>query len=171
MPPCRPANIRLVKARAVEDITLARAVHVAAVLLWIGGVGFVTTVVMPAIAATNPEPERLAAFHRIEARFAGQARLWVLLAGASGLWMIWRGDLWSRFADLHFWWMHAMVAVWTVFAAMLFVLEPLVLHRRMAASPSPARDFARMVAMHRVLLAASLITLAGAVAGSHGLQF
>ena len=152
----------------MDDFTLARVLHVLAVLLWIGGVAFVTLIIMPAIAATNRGPERLAAFHKIEGPFSRQARLWVLLAGVSGLWMIWRGDLWSRFADLHFWWMHAMVVVWAVFAAMLFVLEPLVLHRRMAESPSPERDFARMVTMHRVLLVASLVTLAGAVAGSHG---
>lgn len=155
----------------MDDLILARAAHVLAVLLWIGGVGFVTTVVMPAIAASNPEADRLAAFHRIEGRFARQAKVWVLLAGVSGLWMVWRADLWSRFADAHFWWMHAMVAVWAIFAVMLFVLEPLVLHQRMAASPDPARDFARMVTIHRILLAASLLTLAGAVAGSHGMAF
>ena len=62
-----------------------------------------------------------------------------------------------------------MVAVWAVFALMLFVLEPLVIHRRMRISADPAADFARMVRMHRILLAASLITFAGAVGGSHGL--
>ena len=77
--------------------------------------------------------------------------------------------MWSRFADPHFWWMHAMVLVWTLFAAMLFVIEPLFLHRRMAATASPAEDFARMERMHRVLLAASLVAVIGAVGGSHGM--
>lgn len=152
----------------MDGFILARMLHVVAVLFWIGGVAFVTLVVMPSVRLRHAPEERLAAFHRIEARFAPQARIWVLLAGASGLWMIWRGDMWSRFADPHFWWMHAMVAIWLVFAAMLLVIEPLFLHRRMAASPDPARDFARMEQMHRVLLTASIITLAGAVGGSHG---
>jgi hypothetical protein len=39
----------------------------------------------------------------------------------------------------------------------------------MAASPDPAADFARMERMHRLLLAASVIALIGAVGGSHGL--
>ena len=68
-----------------DDFTLARVIHVVAVLFWIGGVAFVTLVLMPAVRAGNPPAERLAAFHRIEGRFAPQARLWVLLAGASGL--------------------------------------------------------------------------------------
>ena len=152
----------------MDGFILARMIHVVSVLFWIGGVAFVTMVVMPSVRNRHAPDERLAAFHRIEGRFAPQARVWVLLAGATGLWLIWRGDMWSRFADPHFWWMHAMVAIWLVFAVMLLVIEPLFLHRRMAASPDPARDFARMERMHRVLLVASVITLAGAVGGSHG---
>ena len=115
----------------MDDLVLARAIHVIAVLFWIGGVGFVTWVVMPALRASERPVERLARFHQIEGHFAWQARVWVTLAGASGLWLIYRADMWSRFAELRFWWMHLMVALWAVFALMLFVLEPLVLHHRM----------------------------------------
>ena len=34
---------------AMDDFILARAVHVLSVLLWIGGVAFVTTVLLPAV--------------------------------------------------------------------------------------------------------------------------
>ena len=71
----------------LDVLTIARALHVAAVVHWIGGVWFVTWVVMPAIARNSPPSERLAAFHRIEAGFAPQARGWGLLAGLSGFWM------------------------------------------------------------------------------------
>ena len=153
----------------MDDVTAARIVHVVAVLLWIGGVAFVTLVVMPSIRALHPPAERLTAFHRMEGRFAPQARLWVLLAGASGLWMMARAQMWDRLFDPRFWWMHAMLLVWALFAAMLFLAEPLFLHRRMAASPDPAGDFARMERGHRLLLALSLVALIGAVGGSHGL--
>ena len=152
----------------MNDFILARAVHVVSVLMWIGGVAFVTTVTMPAIRRSVPEAERLAAFHRFEERFAPQARVWVLLAGASGLWMIWRTQTWSRFEDGQYWWMHAMVCLWALFALMLFVIEPLVLHRKMANAADPARLFARMERLHRVLLALALLTVGSAVMGSHG---
>lgn len=154
---------------AFDLFTLARVLHVAAIVGWIGGVWFVTFVVIPAIARSEPPSRRLAAFHRIEQGFAPQAKLWVLLAGASGFWMTHQAGLWSRFADPGFWWMHAMLVLWTIFAAMLFVAEPLVLHRRMAASPSPETDFAKMVLVHRVLSLAALVTVLGAMAGAHGL--
>ncbi|WP_150295506.1 hypothetical protein [Sphingobium estronivorans] len=153
----------------MDDITMARAIHVLAVLLWIGGVAFVTLVVMPSIRNSNRPEERLRAFHRLEGRFAVQARIWVLLAGGSGFWMIYRAHMWERFADPHFWWMHAMLGVWLIFAAMLFVIEPRFLHRRMEQSVRPAADFRRMEWTHRLLLIFALGTVAGAVAGSHGL--
>ena len=64
----------------MDDLVLARAIHVIAVLFWIGGVGFVTWVVMPALRASERPVERLARFHQIEGRFAWQARIWVTLA-------------------------------------------------------------------------------------------
>ncbi len=153
----------------MDDFALARAVHVIAVLFWIGGVGFVTWVLMPTLKATELPQDRLRRFQQIEARFAWQARLWVLLAGASGLWLVARADLWSRFLDSRFWWMHLMVALWTIFALMLFVIEPLYLHGRLAKSKSSEEDFARMMRLHQLLLAVSVITIFGAVGGSHGL--
>jgi uncharacterized membrane protein len=155
----------------MEDFMIARAVHVLSVLFWIGGVAFVTTVLMPSIRRSTPPLDRLESFHRFEGRFAPQAGVWVLIAGASGLWMIYRADLWDRFADPQYWWMHAMVAVWLIFALMLFVIEPLFLHRRMTISPDPARDFARLERMHWIALLLSLVTTLGSVAGSHGWPF
>jgi hypothetical protein len=66
--------------------------------------------------------------------------------------------------------MHAMVENWAVFTLVLFVLEPLFLHRWFGepARRDPAGTLALVTRFHRVLLIAGLITVAGAVAGSHG---
>jgi hypothetical protein len=84
-------------------------------------------------------------------------------------WMVHRAEMWSRFADPSFWWMHAMVALWAVFTLMLFIIEPLFLHCRLATSRTPQADFARLERVHHILIMLSLITLGGAVGGSHGL--
>ena len=107
---------------------------------------------MPSLKATERPEDRLRRFQQIEARFAWQARAWVLLAGASGFWLVALGNLWSRFVDGQFWWMHLMVALWALFTLMLFVIEPLHLHRRLAASTTPPADFARMMRLHHLLL-------------------
>lgn len=153
----------------IDDFTLARLVHVTSIVGWIGGVWFVTFVVMPTVRRSEPPAGRLAAFHRIEQGFAPQARVWVLLAGLSGFWMVWRADLWRRFVDPAYWWMGAMLGLWTIFAVMLYFAEPLFLHRRMATSRTPEADFNRMVAVHRILSVAALITVLGAMVGAHGL--
>jgi hypothetical protein len=69
--------------------------------------------------------------------------------------------------------MHAMVAVWVVFTVMLFVAEPLFLHRWFLerAKRDPEGTFRRIERMHWVLLAISLVTVLGAVAGAHGWVF
>jgi hypothetical protein len=66
--------------------------------------------------------------------------------------------------------MNAMALVWALFTVMLFVLEPLVLHRWLTARAraDPRGTFRIVATMHWFLLALSLVTVAGAVAGSHG---
>ena len=152
---------------------LARVLHVASIVGWIGGVWFVTFVIMPAITRSEPPALRMSAFHRIEQGFSRQAKFWVLLAGLSGFWMTEQAGLWSRFAQAHYWWMHAMVAVWLLFTLMLFVAEPLFLHRwfQAQAERRPAETFALIERLHRFLLTISLLTVLGAVAGSHGFGF
>lgn len=54
----------------MDDLAIARVVHVVAVLMWIGGVAFVTTVAMPAIRRQYDATTRLSAFHDLENGFA-----------------------------------------------------------------------------------------------------
>lgn len=155
----------------MDDVALARALHVAGVVLWIGGVAMVTTVILPEARGRQTPAEKLGLFEAIERRFMRQARWTTLLTGLSGFYMVFRMELWNRFEMAEFWWMHAMVALWLVFSAILFLLEPLFLHRwfRRQALATSDRAFGAAVWLHRILLLASLITIAGTVGGSHGL--
>lgn len=154
----------------MDDVAVARALHVLAVVIWIGGVAMVTTVVLPAVRGGDLGADRLAAFQAIERRFIWQARAAIIVVGASGLYMVAQTDLWDRFRSAEYWWMHAMVCVWALFAIGLFVVEPFILDRRLHkwATTRPARTFAWLQGAHWVLLALSLVTVCGAVAGSQG---
>ena len=148
---------------------LARVLHVLGVVLWIGGVAMVTTVLLPATRRLKSPEERVQFFERIEAGFARQARWTVLITGLSGFYLVYVLDAWNRFGQIAYWWMHAMVLLWVIFMLMLFVLEPLWLHRwfQRAAQRHPERTFALIQWLHWLLMAVSLLTVAGAVAGSH----
>lgn len=154
----------------MDDLAIARVLHVLAVVVWIGGVAMVTIVILPAIATTASPGERLRTFESLERRFAWVARIMTLITGLSGLYMVWKLDLWARFSEPSYWWMHAMVFVWAVFSFVLFVAEPLFLHRVFAArvQHDPEGSFRLMQIFHWVLLVISLTTIAGAVAGAHG---
>src|SRR5262245_17287074 len=150
----------------MNDLFIARAIHVLAVVLWIGGVAMVTLVVLPvARAARDP-----ALFEQVEKRFAAQTRWTLLFAGLSGLYLADRMGLWARFAEARFWWMHAMVILWLLYAVALYGLEPWVLRRRFTERlrRDPDGALARMARHHRIVLIVSLAVIVGAVAGSHG---
>jgi uncharacterized membrane protein len=158
-----------VSAATTDDVEIARALHVVFVAHWIGGVAFVTLVALPLARASGNAEKGWALFEAIESRFAAQVRVSIPLAGATGLWMAWRLDLWSLFANPAAWWMDAMVLLWALFMAIVFVVEPLA-HRRVAAmaADDPAALLLRPSRVHRVLLAAGTVTIFGAVAGAHG---
>lgn len=152
--------------------TMFRIIHVLAVVHWIGGLLFVTFVLLPSLSEFEPA-RRLPLFDALERRFARQARVSTLLAGISGFYMLHAYDHWSRVLDPRFWWLGAMLALWALFTVMLFVAEPLVLHRwfSAAAKRNPDRAFRIALRGHRVLSTAALITVLGAVGGAHGLLF
>jgi len=62
------------------------------------------------------------------------------------------------------------VAVWAIFTMMLFIAEPLFLHRWFLerAQRDPEGTFRRIERMHWVLLTISLVTVAGAAPEVHG---
>lgn len=84
--------------------------------------------------------------------------------------MLYEMNAWSRYLDYRFWWLHSMTLVWIIFSLILYILEPYILHKVFAkyANKAPDKTFRIMHQLHWVLLVISLITTAGAVAGSHG---
>lgn len=152
--------------------TIARAIHVVGVVFWIGGVAFVTAVLIPALRRHVESGARLALFEQLEGRFARQAKWATVVTGLSGFFMVEYLDGWARYTQAAFWWMHLMTAIWIIFTLVLFVLEPLFLHRwfQRRAQTDGAHAFALLQRMHTILLSLSVIAVLGAVAGAHGLN-
>jgi hypothetical protein len=72
----------------VDDIAIARAVHVLAVVIWIGGVSMATTVVLPAVRRGDLGTDRLKTFQEIERGFGidGHCRSAVSWSGIDCQW-------------------------------------------------------------------------------------
>jgi len=154
----------------MEYFTLARVIHVLAIVFWIGGVSMITTVVIPLIKKVKNPDERYRTFEEIEDKFALQAKITTTITGLSGFYMLYALDAWDRYMQVQYWWLHAMTFVWFIFTLVLFVLEPLILHKLFYkyAHSHPDKTFRFLHHFHWVLLSLSILTIAGAVAGSHG---
>ncbi|WP_160061101.1 hypothetical protein [Psychromonas sp. L1A2] len=148
---------------------IARALHVVAVVLWIGGVAFVSTVLIPAIRKMPSTENRLALFETLEHKFGFQAKLTTLITGLSGFYMLYVLNGWASMQ----WWVHLMLFIWTLFMLVLFVLEPLFLHKwfHQQAQKNSERAFHYLQLMHSILLSISLLAVFAGVAGVHGLFY
>lgn len=154
----------------IDDFVLARAVHLLALVHWIGGVAVVSTIVLPRARALPDARAALADFAAFERRFVAQVRVSILLAGLSGFYMLNKLQAWERLLDPAFWWLMLMVAVWAVFALMVFVLEPLVVHRLFHdyALRDKERAFALAIRLHAAALTVAVAAIAAGVLGAHG---
>jgi uncharacterized membrane protein len=149
----------------INDYALWRGLHVLSVVLWIGGVAFVTTILIPPLRRNGND---YALFEKLEHRFGLQAKFSTQIAMISGFAMLHLSNGWSRLSDT--WWLWAMIATWAIFTLMLFVLEPWLIHRwlKQKAQVDPAGTMALLQRLHYGLLTLSLITVAGGVIGAHG---
>ncbi len=157
----------------MHDLTIARAIHILSIVIWIGGVGFVTTVLIPTIRRSAHEKQQLSIFHSIENRFSFIAKFAVLLAGLSGFYMIYILNAWDRFLKIQYFWMHAMVLLWLMFAFALFIIEPFLFknHGRIVKDYDSIINLRKTEIVHWIIFALSLTTIFVSVLGAHGFLY
>ena len=156
-------------------LSIFHIIHVLTVILWIGGLAFITLLILPMIVKMKNPLEKVLLFQRIEHKFAPLARIYSAVVGVSGFIMFFIMDLHSGpFFDLPFSLLF-MVFVWVFWIIMLFGLEPLIIKRMLDRLASQKGDgleiedvFNRMNKLHYVLLLLSLAASAAGAAFAHG---
>jgi uncharacterized membrane protein len=154
----------------MNELTIARAIHILSIVIWMGGVAFVTIVLIPTIRYSSFRGDECYLFNTIENRFAQIARALVLLAGCSGFYMVYQLDAWNRFWELRYFWMHAMVLIWLMFVLALFLIEPYFIkyHGRVVKDGRSFGSLQKTQVVHLLILTLSLITIFISVLGAHG---
>ena len=149
---------------------IARALHITAVVLWIGGVAFVTTVLIPALRRNPNIKNRMDLFVILEGAFSFQAKVTTIVTGVTGFYMLYFLDAWNRYLQLQYWWIHLMTLVWLFFSIVLFILEPLYLHKWFNERAKQDIEYSLkwLQRMHIILLSISILAILSAMAGSHG---
>ncbi len=141
----------------------ALIIHVLSIVVWIGGVAFVTMIIFPMIQRTENSLEQVMMFQGTEHRFSKIAKAMVITAGLSGFYLVsFKGfstGVWI------------MISVWAVYASLLFFLEKL-LFKKIFAKPSgeelnTKEIFFRLSVFHWVVLALSFSAVAAGIVVGH----
>lgn len=146
-------------------IAIARALHVAFAVLWVGGMFFAYVVLRPAAAALDP-PVRLPLWDRVLAGFFGWVWLAVAVLAASGVGMVSAGFGGLAGSPTH---VRAMMALGTLMAAIYvwvyFVpwrrFRPAVAGRDWPAGGQQLNRIRRMVGLNLVLGLVTVVIAAG----------
>ncbi|RMG59802.1 MAG: hypothetical protein D6713_04535 [Deltaproteobacteria bacterium] len=145
------------------------SVHVLSVILWMGGVGFVTTVFFPAMAKTEDSLQKVLLFQKIEGRFAKQARAFIILAGVTGFALLFETGRWGDLFTSSGVDVTLMVFVWTLFSLVLLFEKRLFSYLFGGKKDlSPDRVFRFLAIFHWVLLVLGLAAAAAGVWVGHG---
>ncbi len=147
-------------------------IHLLTVILWIGGLAFVTSIVLPMAIKTPDALQKVLLFQRVEHRFAKVARTYNVITGATGFVMIflagWHRTLFTR-AGIP---LTVMTMIWVFWFVMLWGLEPFVIKKmltNMLKDPKMDIDgiFKRLNTMHWFMVFISLVAATAGVFVAH----
>ena len=149
--------------------------HLLLAIIWIGGLAFITILILPMIVKMAHPLEKVLLFQRIEHRFAPMARVYSALVGVTGFIMFFSLGLQDVLFTKAGHPLLFMIVVWIFWIIMLFGLEPLIVKKmldRLASEKGEGMEiedvFNRMNVLHWVLLALSLAAAAAGVIFAHG---
>jgi len=148
------------------------AVHVLAVVIWIGGVAFVTMIVFPMIMRMEGSLEKVIFFQGMEHRFAKIAKTAVFITGLTGSWLLYLTGEWKILFTVQAIGPTVMLLVWTLYVlVLLFEAKLFKLIFSGESQQDTAKIFSRLSAFHWVVLALSLLAVAIGVWAGHGGSF
>ena len=145
------------------------AIHVLAVVIWIGGVAFVTMIIFPMITRTEGSLEKVLFFQGVEHRFAKIAKLCVLIVGLTGGWLLYVTGEWNLLFRSSGIGPSLMLIVWAFYVFVLLGEAKLFnLIFRGEAQQDTTKVFFRISVFHWVVLGLSLLAVAVGVLAGHG---
>ncbi len=150
-------------------LKLSAALHVIGVVLWIGGVAFVTLILLPMIHEISDPMEKALLFQRVEHRFSRIVRLVIVVVGITGLYNLYQKGLYRILPTPEGLWLDFMIGVYILYALLIFGLEKALFKRIFKDVKNLNADqvFFRMSLFHWVVLAFSLLAVAGGVIGTY----
>ncbi|OGW57615.1 MAG: hypothetical protein A2Z09_00070 [Nitrospirae bacterium RBG_16_43_8] len=153
-------------------LPLLITVHVIGVVLWIGGVAFVTMVVLPMIMRMENSLEKVLFFQGVEHRFAKIAKTSVLVVGVTGVLLLQITGKWSVMFKASGIGPTLMGVVW-LFYVLVLMFEGRLFKAIFSgeAQQDTAKVFYRLSVFHWGVLGLSLLAIGVGVWTGHGGRF
>ncbi len=150
-------------------VPVLTALHVLGVVIWIGGVAFVTMIVFPMLTKMENSLEKVVFFQGIEHRFAGIAKIALAVVGLTGGWLLLSTGEWRILFSKAGIGPTLMLVVWT-FYLLVLLFEGKIFGRifRGTAGQDADRVFALLTRFHWVVLGLSLLAVGVGVWAGHG---
>jgi len=148
---------------------LLTAIHVVVILLWIGGVAFVTIIIFPLIQKMESSFEQVLMFQRIEHRFARHVRWYLAISGGTGFWLLHLADSFGLLFTAEGAGVTMMLLAWA-FYLLVLTFEKRVF-KKIFAKPGEfdaKRVFRGLGIFHWVILGVSLLAVFIGVWQGHG---
>ncbi len=100
-------------------LTILLIIHVISVVIWIGGVAFVTLVIFPMMYRTEGSLEKALLFQGVEHRFSGMVKWLLVIVGATGFWMLYAKYGFGILAETHGIGIVIMIFAWALYTTVL----------------------------------------------------
>jgi uncharacterized membrane protein len=151
-------------------IPILIAIHVIAVVLWIGGVSFVTVVVFPMIMRMDNSLEKVLFFQGTEHRFAKIAKTCVVVVGLTGGYLLHLTGEWKGLFTMVGIGPTIMLLVWSFYVlVLLFERNIFKAMFKGEAQHDTQKVFVRLTVFHWVVMGLSMIAIGiGVYAGHSG---
>jgi len=145
------------------------AVHVVAVVLWIGGVGFVTVVVFPMLMRMEDSLEAVLAFQRFEKKFSLHAKIYLWVTGVTGVLLLYLTGKYHILFRAETLGINVMMASW-LFYFLVLTFEKRIFGRLFgrAKEIDTKKVFRLLNAFHWMILGLSLLAVFVGVWQGHG---
>ncbi len=153
-------------------LPLLIAIHVTTVVLWIGGVAFVTIIIFPLLLGMEDSFEKVLLFQRMENRFAGQARIYAWTAGITGGLLLYLTGEYRELFTMNAFGPTVMLIVWLFYVMVLTFEKKIFSH--LFSKPDKldaSKIFLRLNAFHWIILGLSLSAVFIGVWTGHGGRF
>jgi uncharacterized membrane protein len=150
-------------------VSLFIVIHVITVVLWIGGVAFVTTIIFPMLLKMEDPLEKAMMFQRVENKFAKQARIYSVITGVTGGLLLYLKEEYSLIFTKAGIGITLMLIAWFIYTFVLFFERSVF--KTLFSQPEKidaSKVFFRLNIFHWFLLGLSLLAVGAGVWAGHG---